>query len=62
MLNYLKGFLGLKKELSDKELLELWNKSEHTVKEYDKYMQSHLTIAEQDYLEMLNKELGEIDK
>ncbi len=38
MLNYLKGFLGLKKELSDKELLELWNKSEHTVKEYDKYI------------------------
>ena len=25
-------------------------------KEYDKYMQSHLTIAEQDYLEMLNKD------
>ena len=31
-------------------------------KEYDKYMQKHLTTAEQDYLEMLNKEVEEIDK
>ena len=31
-------------------------------KEYDKYMQRHLTTAEQDYLEMLNKEIEEIDK
>ena len=31
-------------------------------KEYDKYMQKHLTTAEQDYLEMLNKEGEEIDK
>ena len=30
--------------------------------EYDKYMQKHLTTAEQDYLEMLNKEVHEIDK
>ena len=30
--------------------------------EYDKYMQKHLTIAERDYLEMLNKEVEEIDK
>lgn len=30
--------------------------------EYDKYMQKHLTTAEQDYLEMLNKEVKEIDK
>ena len=30
--------------------------------EYDKYMQRHLTIAERDYLEMLNKEVEEIDK
>ena len=30
--------------------------------EYDKYMQKHLTTAEQDYLEMLNKEVEEIDK
>lgn len=30
--------------------------------EYDKYMQTHLTTAEQDYLEILNKEIEEIDK
>ena len=30
--------------------------------EYDKYMQKHLTTAEKDYLEMLNKEIKEIDK
>ena len=30
--------------------------------EYDKYMQTHLTTAEQDYLEILNKKIEEIDK
>ena len=30
--------------------------------EYDKYMQAHLTTAEKDYLDILNKELAEIDK
>lgn len=30
--------------------------------EYDKYMQKHLTTAEQDYLDLLNKEIEEIDK
>ena len=30
--------------------------------EYDKYMEKHLTQAEQDYLEVLNKEVEEIDK
>ncbi len=30
--------------------------------EYDKYMQEHLTTAEQDYLDVLNKEIEEIDK
>ena len=30
--------------------------------EYDKYMQKHLTTAEQDYLEILNKEIEEINK
>ena len=30
--------------------------------EYDKYMQKHLTTAEQDYLDVLNKEIEEIDK
>ena len=30
--------------------------------EYDKYMQAHLTDAEQDYLDILNKEIEEIEK
>lgn len=30
--------------------------------EYDKYMKKHLTQAEQDYLEILNKEVEEIYK
>ena len=30
--------------------------------EYDKYMQPHLTTAEKDYLDVLNKEIDEIDK
>ena len=30
--------------------------------EYDKYMQTHLTTAEKDYLDILNKEIEEIDK
>ena len=30
--------------------------------EYDKYMLTHLTTAEQDYLNILNKEIEEIDK
>lgn len=31
-------------------------------KEYDKYMKKHLTQAEQDYLEILSKEIEKIDK
>ena len=42
--------------ISHKEALEKAHK------EYDKYMKKHLTTAEQDYLEMLNKEALEIDK
>lgn len=42
--------------ISHKEALEKAHK------EYDKYMQKHLTTAEQDYLEMLSKEALEIDK
>ncbi len=41
--------------ISHKEALEKAHK------EYDKYMQKHLTTAEQDYLEMLNKEVEKID-
>ena len=30
--------------------------------EYDKYMKNHLTTAEKDYIEVLNKEINNIDK
>ena len=30
--------------------------------EYDKYMKTHLTTAEKDYLDILNKEIDELDK
>ncbi len=30
--------------------------------EYDKYMKKHLTTAEQDYLEILNKKVEEINR
>ena len=30
--------------------------------EYDKYMQTHLTKAEQDYLDLLNKKVEDIEK
>ena len=30
--------------------------------EYDKYMQTHLTRAEKDYLEIMNIEVKEIEK
>ena len=42
--------------ISHKEALEKAHK------EYDKYMKKHLTTAEQDYLEVLNKRIEEIDK
>ena len=29
--------------------------------EYDKYMKNHLTRAEKDYIEVLNKEIKDID-
>ena len=35
---------------------------ERAHEEYDKYMQNHLTIAEKDYLDMLNKEVFDIEK
>lgn len=49
-----KDILNGSGSVSHKEVLEKAHK------EYDKYMQKHLTIAEQDYLEMLKKEVGGI--
>ena len=31
-------------------------------KEYDKYMKNHLTIAEKDYIEVLNKSVNDLEK
>ena len=31
-------------------------------KEYDKYMKTHLTIAERDYIEILNKSVSDLEK
>lgn len=55
-------------KMTRKDILEDSGKISHEQalkkahKEYDKYMQTHLTTAEQDYLEILNKEIEEIDK
>lgn len=52
----IKDILKGNRKISHKEVL----KKAH--EEYDKYMQKHLTTAEQDYLEILNKKVEEIDK
>jgi len=31
-------------------------------KEYNKYMETHLTIAEKDYIEILNKSVSDLEK
>ena len=55
-------------KMTRKDILEDSGKISHEQalkkahEEYDKYMQTHLTTAEQDYLEILNKEIEEIDK
>lgn len=55
-------------KMTRKDILEDSGKISHeqalkkAYEEYDKYMQTHLTTAEQDYLEILNKEIEEIDK
>ena len=51
-----KDILKSSEKISHKQAL----KKAHT--EYDKYMKTHLTTAEQDYLEILNKKIEEIDK
>ena len=55
-------------KMTRKDILEDSGKISHEQalkkahEEYDKYMQTHLNTAEQDYLEILNKEIEEIDK
>ena len=63
-INELDSFLKMTRKdiLNDSGTISHKEALEKAHKEYDKYMQKHLTTAEQDYLEMLNKEVGEIDK
>ncbi len=62
--NELDSFL----KMTRKDILKNGGKISHSQalkkahEEYDKYMQEHLTTAEQDYLDVLNKEIEEIDK
>ena len=51
-----KDILSYSETISHKKALEKAHE------EYDKYMQNHLTIAEKDYLDMLNKEVFDIEK
>ncbi len=63
-INQLDSFLKMTKKdilnnlgtISHKQALEKAHK------EYDKYMQTHLTTAEKDYLEVLNLKVNEINK
>ena len=63
-LNELDTFLKMTRKdiLSNSGTISHKKALEKAHKEYDKYMQNHLTIAERDYLDMLNKELSEIEK
>ena len=63
-INELDSFLKMTRKdiLNDSGTISHEKALEKAHKEYDKYMSTHLTTAEQDYLEMLNKKVEEIDK
>lgn len=62
--NELDSFLKMTRKdiLKDSGTISHAKALEKAHEEYDKYMEKHLTQAEQDYLEILNKEVKEIDK
>ena len=62
--NELDTFLKMTRKdiLSNSGIISHKKALEKAHKEYDKYMQNHLTIAEKDYLDMLNKEVFDIEK
>ena len=62
--NELDSFLKMTRKdiLKGKGTISHENALKKAHEEYDKYMQNHLTAAEQDYLEMLNKEIEEMNK
>ena len=63
-INELDSFLKMTRKdiLKDSGTISHEKALEKAHKEYNKYMGKHLTTAEQDYLEILNKEVEEIDK
>lgn len=63
-INELDSFLKMTRKdiLKDSGTISHDKALEKAHKEYNKYMEKHLTTAEQDYLEILNKEVEEIDK
>mgnify|MGYP004627856287 FL=1 len=63
-INELDSFLKMTRKdiLKDSGTISHEKALEKAHKEYNKYMEKHLTTAEQDYLEILNKEVEEIDK
>lgn len=62
-INELDNFLKMTRKdiLKDSGIISHEQALKKAHEEYDKYMQNHLTIAEQDYIEMLNKEITEIN-
>ena len=64
LINELDSFLKMTRKdiLKDSGTISHEKALEKAHKEYNKYMEKHLTTAEQDYLEILNKEVEEIDK
>lgn len=63
-INELDSFLKMTRKdiLKDSGTISHEKALEKAHKEYNKYMEKHLTTAEQDYLEILNKEVEEINK
>ena len=63
-INELDGFLMMTKNdiLTGKGTISHEEALKKAHKEYDKYMQSHLTQVEKDYLKIMNMELNEIEK
>ena len=63
-INELDSFLKMTRKdiLKDSGTISHEKALEKAHKEYNKYMEKHLTTAEQDYLEILNKEVEEIYK
>ena len=60
-INEIDSFLKMtKKDILKDSGKCLMNKHKKTHEEYDKYMQEHLTFAEQSYLEVLNKKIKKL--